>query len=323
MDQSIVDMNKIKVSVIIPVYNTEKYIADTLYSILGQTLREIEVIVINDGSKDNSLAILNEIASLDTRIHVFDQPNRGQAIARNVGMQKAKGEYIYLMDSDDLLDKDALATCYEKCTRDDLDFVFFDAECFSDEGDNLSLPLTYDRKGKIENRTYSGLNMISHLLDINGYRVPPWLYFIKTSYLRACQLSFVPGLLHEDQIFIAELFVLAQRVGYIPQKFFRRRLRPNSIMTNKYSMCNINTYYNMVLELQAFARNQNAEIKQTIHRVLKYTFDPAMYMANTFSFKERMSILITCQRKYSEYMTFNTKLVLLMPCLIKIKAIFK
>ena len=123
-------MNNPKVSVIIPVYNTEAYVEQTLRSIMGQTLRDIELIVVNDGSTDGSLSVLERIATGDDRIRLFTQPNKGLSQTRNAGIARARGEFIYFMDSDDLLEPDALERCYERCQSDRLDFVFFDAESF-------------------------------------------------------------------------------------------------------------------------------------------------------------------------------------------------
>ena len=93
----------VKVSVIIPVYNVEKYLEECLNSIVYQTLNDIEIICINDGSTDNSLKILNSYAENDNRITVISQKNQGHAKATNVGINMSKGEYLYLMDSDDIV----------------------------------------------------------------------------------------------------------------------------------------------------------------------------------------------------------------------------
>ena len=100
-------MNNPKVSVIIPVYNTEAYVEQTLRSIMGQTLRDIELIVVNDGSTDGSLSVLERIATGDDRIRLYTQPNKGLSQTRNAGIARARGEFIYFMDSDDLLEPDA------------------------------------------------------------------------------------------------------------------------------------------------------------------------------------------------------------------------
>ena len=112
-----------KVSVIIPVYNTCNYVQEALESICQQTLEELEIIVIDDGSTDCSRAIVEEIAIKDTRIQVYKQSNQGLSITRNQGLKFSTGEYIYFMDSDDFLEPDALELCYRKCTKEDLDFV--------------------------------------------------------------------------------------------------------------------------------------------------------------------------------------------------------
>ena len=104
-----------KVSVIIPVYNTAPYLHEALESITMQTLKELEIIIVNDGSTDGSGEIIREAARKDERIKVYEQENQGQSIARNVGLDHAIGEYIYFMDSDDLLELNALKICYYYC----------------------------------------------------------------------------------------------------------------------------------------------------------------------------------------------------------------
>ncbi|WP_309574196.1 glycosyltransferase family 2 protein [Candidatus Bacteroides intestinigallinarum] len=118
------EYNKIKVSIVIPVYNTEKYVRQAVESVMSQTLKELEIIIINDGSSDKSLDILQKLSNTDNRIRVYSQLNQGQSVARNTGISHAHGEYIYFMDSDDLLEKDAMELCYYKCKEAQLDFVF-------------------------------------------------------------------------------------------------------------------------------------------------------------------------------------------------------
>ena len=102
----------VKVSVVLPVYNVEPYLRDCMDSIVNQTLTDIEIICVNDGSPDNSLDILNEYAAKDDRISVYDQENGGHAVATNRGIDLATGDYLFLMDSDDVLDLRALELTY-------------------------------------------------------------------------------------------------------------------------------------------------------------------------------------------------------------------
>lgn len=101
-----------KVSIIIPVYNVEKYLRECLDSVIQQTLQDIEIICVNDGSTDNSLQILKEYAQNDSRIKIIDKPNSGYGQTMNVGMQNATGEYIGIVEPDDYVELDMFETLY-------------------------------------------------------------------------------------------------------------------------------------------------------------------------------------------------------------------
>lgn len=118
----------IKVSVIIPVFNAQKYLRDCLDSIIFQSLKDIEIICINDGSEDHSLELLNEYSQKHYNINVLVQKNYGRSIARNRGISQAKGEYIIFLDSDDLLESYALAYLWNIAKKNDLDVLYFDAK---------------------------------------------------------------------------------------------------------------------------------------------------------------------------------------------------
>lgn len=115
--------DKIKVSVILPVYNSEKYISKTLESLINQSLKEIEIICINDGSKDATIQILQEFEKKDNRIKIIDKENQGVWKARMDGIKKAKGEYITFMDSDDYVKKNFLESLYINITENSSDIA--------------------------------------------------------------------------------------------------------------------------------------------------------------------------------------------------------
>ena len=125
-------MSKIKVSVIIPVYNAEEFLDDCLTTIFAQTLKEIEVICVNDGSKDKSLDVLKRYKKQDERMVVIDQQNQGAGAARNVGLSIAKGEYLSFLDADDFYEKDMLEKAYAAAKKADADVCVFDADLFDD-----------------------------------------------------------------------------------------------------------------------------------------------------------------------------------------------
>lgn len=128
-----------KVSVVMPVYNTEKYLDESLNSIENQTLKDIEIICVNDGSTDNSLKILESHASRDDRIKIINQENQGVSVARNAGIEAATGEYISFVDSDDLLVDFAYDKSYENASRFGVDIMEFNCMEFFD-GEDFEIP---------------------------------------------------------------------------------------------------------------------------------------------------------------------------------------
>lgn len=313
-----------KVSVIMPVYNTEKYVIDAIKSILEQTLKDIEIIVIDDGSTDGSLKLLSQIATQDDRIQVFSKKNEGPSEARNMGIEIAKGQYIYFMDSDDLLERDALWTCYERCEKNKLDFVFFDATAFKEDLTE-SLNDYYTRTNILSEQTiYRGEEVLSLLMDVNLYRSAVWLCFVRRGYLDSIGLRFFPGIIHEDELYSGILYVNAQQVEYLSQAFFRRRIRPNSITSNKFSVRNMSCYYVVLSELIKYADKGNGNHKQIIDKLCAYILNPAIYRATAFSFYGRLGQLKYCMNNgLMKYITTKNKLLLLCPFLIKLKSLIK
>jgi glycosyltransferase involved in cell wall biosynthesis len=301
-------MTKPKVSVIMPVFNTEQYVNKALTSIVNQTLKDIEIIVINDGSTDNSLHIVTEIAEQDNRIQVYNQINQGQSVARNLGISKAKSEYIYFMDSDDLLDLDALECCYNKCKTENLDFVFFDADIIC-ENKEISFAFDYHRP-EIEEKVYNGTELLSDLITRDLYRPAPWMSFIRLSYLQRINLNFYPGIIHEDELFSAILYIEAERVGRIGKDFFKRRIRGNSTMTKSFSWKNIEGYFTVIEELKKYIEKKPKHIKIIVYKYLEIMLNVIFKSAYILSAKERFLILWHCI-KHKELKFLQLKSVLI------------
>ncbi|MDD2595437.1 MAG: glycosyltransferase [Bacteroidales bacterium] len=284
-------INSIKTSVVISLYNTEDYIEQTLLSITHQTLHEIEIIVVNDGSTDNGPDIVQQIADTDSRIKLISQSNQGLSAARNAGAEQSCGDYLYFMDSDDLLDEDTLELCYNKCVADNLDFVLFDAESFMDNNVCTDFRMDYHRAGYMEEKAYNGRQLLEYLISIKKYRASAWLNFIKSSFYRNASLSFYPGILHEDELCTALMYMEASRVGKIDRAFFKRRIRDNSIMTKPFSDKNIDSYLKVAGELDKYGRKNGKEYRHTVRRVINYFINPAIYNSWRLSFSKRCSIL--------------------------------
>lgn len=286
---------KPKVSVIIPVYNTESYVREAVESIMHQTLHEIEIIIVDDGSTDKSTFVLQELMLQDNRIQIYTQKNQGQSIARNNGINFAKGQYLYFMDSDDLLEKDTLLSCYEKCEFDHLDFVFFDAKVLN-ECSSTVFSMDYHH-WNIEDRVYKGLEIIDFLIDTNQLKIPPYLVFISRQYMENIHLNFYPNIIHEDQLFTVLLYINALRVGYIPKEFFQRRIRKNSTMTKPISWINVVGYFTVFKELRIYGKTKNKEVRHIIKKYLSITINAFVHNAHEMSFFEKFKMCKLCVKE--------------------------
>ena len=139
----------IKVSVIVPVYNVEKYIVKCINSLVKQKLKEIEIIIVNDGTKDNSIKLIEENFN-DDRIKIYNKKNGGLASARNYGIKKAKGEFLFFVDSDDFIEKECLYEMYKLAKKDKVDLVICDYYKYFETGEKEHIPIIpfYDKTNK-------------------------------------------------------------------------------------------------------------------------------------------------------------------------------
>lgn len=300
--------NPVKVSVIIPIYNTEEYVKEAIDSVREQTLSEIEIIAMNDGSTDGSLEVIEQLAEEDSRIHVYSQKNQGQSVARNNAIKLATGRYIYFMDSDDVIAPQTLEACYKKCEENKLDFVFFDAEILNKES-KLAMAMTYNRSGSVgETEMHAGTVMLQKQLTAKNYTPSPCLNLIRTDFFKEQKLNFYPGIIHEDELFSAMLYLQAKRVMYIRQSFFKRRFREASTMTRRFSWRNMNGYLTVSNELLYF-KKQKADKEQTaiIDLLLGQMLDAAVWNAHALPVQQRLDLFRLCLRnRYRRYVSSRT-----------------
>lgn len=298
-----------KVSVIIPIYNTGKYLREALDSICNQTLRELEIILIDDGSTDNSQSICEEYALKDNRIQWRSQPNQGQAVARNNGLLSATGKYIYFMDSDDILDTKALQQCYDTCEQNSLDTVVFDAETIVEDN---RVPNTYNycRKGIVsENKVWEGPELLDYELEHSIFFVVPWLFFTRHTFLRQYFNGFPPGVIHEDHLFAMQIMLNAGRIKYISQPFFKRRIRQGSTMTTAFSMRNIEGYTCVCTQINSWVQ-QHEEWRKTICNYLTQTLNAVIWSGHKMTLTEKIETICRFKRlKLCKYITLRNWLV--------------
>ena len=219
------------ISVIVPIYNGEKYLKKCLDSILNQTLKDIEIICVNDGSTDGTAKILKKYSSKDNRIKVLSTENNGQGFARNLALNEANGEYIAFVDADDWIDSNSLKSLFLKAKHDDLDLLFFQMVNYIDSSKKYVKTELYNHQCFEDN----GINesTVFNLRDVHDFlfKIPvcPVSKLYKTEFLKSNGFKFPEGMLFEDNVFFYNNFFKCSRAGFLKKHLYYRRRHENSV----------------------------------------------------------------------------------------------
>lgn len=298
------------VSVIIPCYNVAPWLEACLDSVLCQSITDVEVICINDGSSDNTLKILQRYHEQDPRVLVVSQKNKGLSDARNKGLKLAKGKYVYFLDADDLLaDCDILSFCMSAMERYELDILYGEATVFYDDEKleeefgkqfNSRYKITHDYEG-----IFKGTDLIRATRLNKDYYEPVGLKFYNRYFLQKNKLWFIKGQLHEDNIYTFKSFFLAERIMVMNRPLYKRRIRHDSIMTKGFSPSNVQGNLINFIESLRFLEKQRR--KRTFDEVVG--FAPRCYKNSVLNMylglnaaqqKEFIDLLNPDQRFYFE-----------------------
>ncbi len=210
-----------KVSIVIPVYNSEEYLAKTLESLLKQTHENLEIICVNDGSKDNSLAVINRFASNDARIVVIDKENGGPSRARNIGIQRATGDYLFFVDSDDFITKSAVKQMVTAAEENNAEVVIFGIDEYRDDTHRYHPMHHAVVKNKVPAGTiFDPRNVDNFFVYMVGFTVNK-LY--RMSYFKSLDLEFPTIGAHEDMPFTYAAVAPAHRVFYLDKVLYHYR----------------------------------------------------------------------------------------------------
>lgn len=208
------------ISIIVPIYNAEKYLKKCIDSLIGQTKKEIEFILVNDGSTDSSENIIKDYS--DKRIKYFKNKNQGIGKTRNFGIEKSTGKYIMFLDSDDYLDKDACKYLFNKIEKENLDIVVCDF--YKDIDGKIE-------KEKIPSFKNSSLEENSELLlNIN---LAPWNKIYRSRLIKENKIKFVENLKYEDAPFVTECLLKAEKIGKIDKFLNYYVIHKNSETTTR------------------------------------------------------------------------------------------
>jgi len=220
------------VSIIIPVYNTEPYLVECLDSVVNQSFKDIEIVVINDGSTDDSLNTIKQYMEKDERIILIDKKNEGTGLTRNAGIKMATSKFFMLLDSDDYLAHNAIDVLYNKMRESDFEILIFNGLSFEDFGENIrwnNKPY-FNLDKHDENNFTTGLKWIEHTA---GEIQQPGMKIYNHNFIVENNVEFSDTYAGEDNYFFYLSMIKAQRVGYIHYVGYYRRYRSGSCITDK------------------------------------------------------------------------------------------
>jgi glycosyltransferase involved in cell wall biosynthesis len=243
--------NNIDISVIIPVYNVEKYLPECIESVLNQGKLRQEVILVNDGSTDQSGTIADQYARQDSRIKVVHKENGGASSARNVGLELAQGAYIAFVDSDDWVKESALSELYCEAVRYQADVVMGNVWlCFQDGGVDKPFKRVTN---EILNNVLSGKEGFSWLVKTRFYLPLQVKYIYRRKFLKKIQAQFEEGIIHEDELWTPVVLYHAERMVITGIDFYYYRQNRESVMHTTSLIRRLNSLFQVISRLIEFA----------------------------------------------------------------------
>jgi len=256
-----------KVSVIIPVYNVEKYLRECLDSVINQTLKDIEIICINDGSTDNSLQILKEYEKKDSRIKIINKENGGYGKAMNIGLDNATGEYIGIVEPDDYIKLDMYEVLYNKAVENDVDLIKADFYRFVYDKNNKQI-LFYNQLDQSE-MFYNKIINPQDNLEVFNFIMNTWSGIYKKSFIDKYNIRHneTPGASFQDNGFWFQTFCRAKRIYFLNTPFYmNRRDNPNSSVFNREKVYAMKEEYDYI---RKFLDN-NPDLKEKFLGIYQY-----------------------------------------------------
>lgn len=257
-------MEKLKISIIVPIYKVEKELPRCLKSILAQTYKEIEIILVDDGSPDSCPQMCDEYAKKYANIKVIHKPNGGLSDARNVGLKIASGSYVMYVDSDDYIEATACTTFALVAGQYKPDIIVGEAvQAKKKKVTKMS------HSNLEENRVYSAHEYVAITAPKGEWYAPAWLNLYRKDFLMENKLFFVKGLLHEDMEMLPRLFLAANSVMYCKGCFYNYVIRDGSIMQQRKNSKNKEDIKTIYAEWKhAFDQIEDKKLQQITHAFL-------------------------------------------------------
>ena len=264
-----------KVSVIVPVYNVEKYLSKCLESILNQTFSDIEIICVNDGTQDNSRKILEEYKQKDSRIKIIDKENGGLSSARNAGLKIAQGEFISFIDSDDWIESKMLEKLYHNITQMNSDISICAVSLYNEQKQEFDNSNPYFSLGffnnTFDNKSFSYRETLPFIMDVC---VMAWNKLYRKSFLDKCNAKFPDGKIFEDGPFFFSIFFKTDRVSIVREPLYFYRINRKGSIVQKADKNFIDIIdivelmYNSIKEIPEFSYVKDLFYLRKVHDIV-------------------------------------------------------
>ena len=245
-------------SIILPVYNVEKYLKACLDSIYNQTFQDFEIIAVNDGSTDGSLGILNDYCDKYGKMVVVSQDNRGLSAARNVGLLHAKGEYICYVDSDDVIFSGMLEKI-SSCFGDTVEIVAYNHVHVDEEFELLDCNI--QRLSELKLLKGCGKDIYMSLTNSHKYFNAVWRMCVRRSYLDEIGVTFVEGIFYEDVMYTLTCYLNAKCMIYIDEQLYAYRKREGAITSSTKFAKAVDSYISILAQLLDYLNEETYDVK--------------------------------------------------------------
>lgn len=272
-----------KLSIVIPVYNVERYIEKCLKSCINQDIQEYdyEIIVVNDGTPDNSMEIVRRIADNHSNIHIIDQQNQGLSAARNNGFAIAKGEYVWFIDSDDWIEENCLGRI-TTILNTEVDLL------------QLKYRLTYDDESlnkDINITTYKGIISGKEVSLMGGLPIPAQFTIYRADFLRSNKLAFFNGIYHEDMEFKPRVLYYAEKVSFDDTISYNYYQRTTGSITSVFTIKRANDIIIVANSLYNFSRELPRRYKRCFNDLISLNINNILYGMNMLDTSGKHEVL--------------------------------
>lgn len=307
----------IYLSFILPSYNVASFLHDSLNSLMKLPQNEIEVIVVNDGSTDNTLEIAQSYIGRIKNFKIHDQPNQKICTARNNGFRLATGKYVHFFDPDDIIDVNQFLTIFEEIKKNNWDIVVGNGHYYVD-GKRTRLISEDIRRQELG--VVSGPDYFHFSNQAKEYTQFCWLYFLRRDFLVQNEIMFTDGIKHEDKEYSAKCFARAKTVKYIPSNFILYRQRSTSISHDPkrdYSPDSVEAYRVVISNLITWYKKSSDDgEKSVLNRIIAECF-ATIYRRIPMMKKHKIPEVRNYSWNYInssgafKYLTFRNKLLVL------------